>query len=169
MKLEFSFLRGMTQQLERHRKLTSFGKVLALTALVSLLAGIAAAQGVNEVAPAAPPPAEIKPAQPPAIELPPAYEEPMLRLAEILGSLHYLRELCGAEEGQTWRQEMEKMLQAEQPAEARSQKLIARFNRGYRSFREIYRECTPSAAEAANRYLRQGVRIASEIPSRYGN
>lgn len=169
MKLDFRFLRGIAKRLERHRELTNFGKILALTALIAWLPGIAAAQGVNEVAPAAPPPAEIQPAQPPAIELPPAYEEQMLRLAEILGSLHYLRELCGAEEGQTWRQEMEKMLQAEQPAEARSQKLIARFNRGYRSFREIYRECTPSAAEAANRYLRQGVRIASEIPSRYGN
>jgi uncharacterized protein (TIGR02301 family) len=93
----------------------------------------------------------------------------MLRLAEILGSLHYLRDLCGADEGQTWRQEMEKLLAAEQPVEARRQKLVARFNRGYRGFREIYRECTPPAAEAANRYLRQGVRLAAEIPGRYGN
>jgi uncharacterized protein (TIGR02301 family) len=149
--------------------LTSFGKRLALAALIALAPGIAIGQGVNEVAPVAPPPAEVQPAPPPVAELPPAYEEQMLRLAEILGSLHYLRELCGAEEGQTWRQEMEKLLQAEQPAEARKQRLVARFNRGYRSFREIYRDCTPSAAEAANRYLRQGVRIASEIPGRYGN
>jgi uncharacterized protein (TIGR02301 family) len=149
--------------------LTGFAKRLALIAVIAIAPCIAAAQGVNEVAPAAPPPAEVQPAQPPVIELPPVYEEQMLRLAEILGSLHYLREICGAKEGQTWRQEMEKLLQAEQPAEGRKQKMVARFNRGYRSFREIYRECTPSAAEAANRYLRQGVRIASEIPGRYGN
>lgn len=166
---DFRCARGVGHLQERQRKLKTFGKRLALAVLIALVPAIAVAQGVNEVAPAAPPPAEVQPAQPPVIELAPAYEEQMLRLAEILGSLHYLRELCGAEEGQTWRQEMERLLQAEQPAEARSQKLIARFNRGYRGFREIYRECTPSAAEAANRYLRQGVRIASEIPGRYGN
>lgn len=101
--------------------------------------------------------------------LPPAYDEQMMRLAEILGSLHYLRELCGAKEGQLWRDEMQKLIEKEEPSEARRQRLVARFNRGFRSFREIYRECTPSAAEAANRYLRQGVRLSAEIPSRYGN
>jgi uncharacterized protein (TIGR02301 family) len=135
----------------------------------SICAGPAWSQGVTEVIPGASKPVEVFPAAPPVIELPPAYDEQMLRLAEILGSLHYLRELCGADEGQTWRQEMEKLLAAEQPAEARRQKLVARFNRGYRGFREIYRECTPPAAEAANRYLRQGVRLAAEIPGRYGN
>ncbi len=92
-----------------------------------------------------------------------------MRLAEVLGSLHYLRELCGAKEGQVWRDEMQKLIEREVPTQARKQKLIARFNRGFRGFHEIYRECTPSAAEAANRYLKEGVRLAAEIPSRYGN
>lgn len=101
--------------------------------------------------------------------LPPAYDDQMLRLAEILGSLHYLRELCGADEGQLWRNQMEDMLAKEEPTEERRLQMIARFNRGFRGYREIYRECTSSAAEAANRFLRQGIRIAAEIPSRYGN
>jgi uncharacterized protein (TIGR02301 family) len=101
--------------------------------------------------------------------LPPAYDDQMLRLAEILGSLHYLRELCGADEGQLWRNQMEDMLAKEEPTEERRLQMIARFNRGFRGYREIYRECTSSAAEAANRFLRQGTRIAAEIPSRYGN
>ncbi len=110
------------------------------------------------------------PAAPPVVEsLPPAYNDQMLRLAEVLGSLHYLRELCGAKEGQSWRDEMQKLIEREAPTEARKQRLVARFNRGFRGFREIYRECTPSAAEAANRYLKEGVRLAAEIPSRYGN
>lgn len=100
--------------------------------------------------------------------LPPAYEEEMMRLAEILGALHYLRDLCGAKEGQLWREQMQELLDKEEPTEARRAQLIARFNRGYRGYREIYRECTPAAAEAANRYLRQGTRIAAEIPNRYG-
>ena len=100
--------------------------------------------------------------------LPPAYEDEMMRLAEILGALHYLRDLCDAKEGQLWRDQMQELLDKEEPTPARRAELIARFNRGYRGFREIYRECTPAAAEAANRYLRQGTRIAAEIPNRYG-
>ncbi len=39
--------------------------------------------------------------EPPKITtLPPAYESQMLRLSEVLGSLHYLRELCGAKKVQ---------------------------------------------------------------------
>lgn len=106
----------------------------------------------------------------PQIEtLPPAYDDHMLRLAEILGSLHYLRPLCGSKEGQVWRDQMEEMLAREEPSEDRRVRLVARFNRGFRSLREIYRECTPSAAEAANRYVRQGIRLATEIPTRFGD
>jgi uncharacterized protein (TIGR02301 family) len=101
--------------------------------------------------------------------LPPAYDDQMARLAEILGALHYLRALCDANEGQTWREQMEMMIETEQPTNERRAQLIARFNRGFRGYREIYRECTPSAAEAANRYLRQGIRLTAEIPTRFGN
>ena len=101
--------------------------------------------------------------------LPPAYEEEMLRLAEILGALHYLRGLCKAEEGPIWRKQMEELIEKEAPTESRRALLVARFNRGYRGFSEIHRECTPTAAEAANRYRRQGIRLAAEIPDRYGN
>lgn len=100
--------------------------------------------------------------------LPPAYDAQMMRLAEVLGSLHYLRALCGADEGQTWRKEMIKLIEAEEPTDERRAQLIAHFNRGFRSYREIYRECTPIAAEAANQYLKQGMRLAAEIPNRYG-
>jgi uncharacterized protein (TIGR02301 family) len=137
-----------------------------------LLASPAAAQTKKKPAQGDAPAAEAQApaaAQPPVQTLPPAYEEQMMRLAEILGSLHYLRELCGAKEGQLWRDEMEKLIEQEAPTDLRRQKLTARFNRGFRGFQEIYRECTPSAAEAANRYLRQGVRLSAEIPGRYGN
>ena len=110
---------------------------------------------------------EAQPAPQPTL-LPPAYDEEMMRLAGILGSLHYLRELCGAKEGQLWRERMQELLEKEEPTAERRARLVARFNGGYRAWREIYRECTPAAAEAANRYLRQGVRISAEIPNRYG-
>ena len=38
------------------------------------------------------------------------------RLAEILGSLHYLRGVCGANEGNKWRNEMQAIMDAEAPS-----------------------------------------------------
>ena len=100
--------------------------------------------------------------------LPPAYENQMLRLAEALGALHYLRNLCGEDEGQTWREQMEALMTAEEPNEQRRAQLIANFNRGFRGYQEIYRECTKPAAEAANQFLQQAMRLTAEIPNRFG-
>ena len=68
-----------------------------------------------------------------------------MRLAEILGALHYLRALCGANEGQKWRDEMQALLDAEAPSGDRRNRLVANFNRGYRGFQQTYRTCTPAA------------------------
>ena len=100
--------------------------------------------------------------------LPPAYDAQMMRLSEILGALHYLRELCDAKEGQLWRGQMEELIAKEEPTVERRSQMIARFNQGFRGFRETYRECTPAAVEANNRYLKEGAKLALEIPSRFG-
>lgn len=109
-----------------------------------------------------------KKAEPAIKTLPPAYEKQMLELAETLGSLHYLRALCKANEGQVWRDQMQAMIEKEEPSADRKAQLIAHFNRGFRGYQEIYRECTHVAAAASNRHLKQGIRLASEIPNRYG-
>src|SRR5262245_48307452 len=101
-----------------------------------------------------------------AVEAP--FESRLMRLAEVLGSLHYLRNLCG-ENGNHWREQMEKLLEAEKPDAARRAKFIANFNRGYRSFDNIYVSCTRSAAEAINRYMKEGEALSREIAVRYGN
>ena len=106
--------------------------------------------------------------QPKITTLPPAYETQMLRLSEILGSLHYLRELCGAKEDQKWRQAMQDMIKDEEPSDERKAQMIANFNHGFRGFQETYRECTNAAIEANNRYIAEGVKLSGEIPSRYG-
>jgi uncharacterized protein (TIGR02301 family) len=97
------------------------------------------------------------------------YETDMLRLAEILGALHYLRAICGANEGQTWRSDMQALIDAEAPNGERRDRLIASFNRGYRGFQQSYRSCTPSADLAIRRYLEEGARIARDITARYAN
>jgi uncharacterized protein (TIGR02301 family) len=97
------------------------------------------------------------------------YETEIQRLAEILGALHYLRDLCGAREGAMWRTEMQALLDAEAPSGERRDRLTASFNRGYRGFQQTYRNCTPAADLSIRRYLEEGAKIARDITARYGN
>lgn len=100
---------------------------------------------------------------------PPPYDPDLMRLAEILGALHYLRPLCGVTaEAQRWRNEMQALIDTEQPSEARRTKIISSFNRGYSSYAEVYRFCTPAARAAVERQLEEGSRLAHDIVVRYG-
>ncbi|MBC2884808.1 TIGR02301 family protein [Ochrobactrum sp. CM-21-5] len=96
------------------------------------------------------------------------YEGKMLRLSEVLGSLHYLRNLCG-EVGSEWRDRMDAIVAAEKPSEAERMRLISSFNHGYRVFSDNYPRCTPSALAAIDRYMKEGEGLSNEIISRYGN
>ncbi|WP_367715247.1 TIGR02301 family protein [Nitratireductor sp. GISD-1A_MAKvit] len=97
-----------------------------------------------------------------------SYEAPLLRLAETLGSVHYLRNLCG-EKSETWRGRMEELLATEDPSPARREKLVASFNRGYRAFAGTYENCTDQALRAIDHYMTEGARLSTEIVQRYGN
>ena len=98
----------------------------------------------------------------------PPYDAGLLRLSEILGGLHYLRDLCGSDEGTRWRDQMQALINAEAPEGERRARFIDRFNRGYESFRTVYLTCTPAAREATDRYLDEGRRISRDIAARYG-
>ena len=97
------------------------------------------------------------------------FETELERLSEILGALHYLRPLCGANEGPKWRNEMRALLDAEAQAPERRTKLMASFNRGYTGFQQTYRSCTEAADLAIRRYLDEGTKISREITARYTN
>ena len=97
------------------------------------------------------------------------FDGDLQRLAEILGALHYLRGICGTNEGQKWRNEMQALLDAEAPGGERRRQIVARFNRGYRGFEQTYRTCTPAADLAIRRYLEEGAKIARDITARYAN
>lgn len=101
-----------------------------------------------------------------AVEAP--YEAGLLRLAEILGSLHFLRPLCG-EAGENWRAQMEALLELEKPDAALRARFVASFNRGYRTFEATYPTCTASAAQAISRYMKEGEALARDIAGQYGN
>lgn len=96
------------------------------------------------------------------------YEGKMLRMAEVLGSLHYLRNLCG-ETSSEWRDRMDAIIAAENPAESERLRLVSSFNHGYRAFSDNYVRCTPSALAAIDRYMKEGESLSNEIISRYGN
>jgi uncharacterized protein (TIGR02301 family) len=102
-------------------------------------------------------------------EIPPAYAGEMARLAEILGALHYLRPLCGADDGNRWREEMQALIDAEQPPPPRRDQIVANFNRAYGTFEQTYRSCTPAAQVAIRRFLDEGARVSREIATTYGN
>src|SRR5688572_33218562 len=104
----------------------------------------------------------------PAAALDAPYEAGLLRIAEVMGSLHFLRNLCG-EKGNQWRQTMERLLAAENPEPERRARFVASFNRGYRSFEGTYTKCTASATEAIGRYTVEGENLARDLASRYGN
>lgn len=99
----------------------------------------------------------------------PPYEADLLKLSELLGALHYLRPLCGAAvEAQSWRGEMQALIDAEQPSDARKARMTTAFNRGYSSYAQVYRTCTPAAVEAVHRQIQEGERLAHDIVVRYG-
>lgn len=98
----------------------------------------------------------------------PQYDVKMLRLAEILGSLHYLRNLCGEKTTQ-WRDRMEELIKAENPTPTRRARLYAAFNDAYRAFSVNYHSCTKAAVDADQSYIKEGSALANELLNRYGN
>lgn len=88
------------------------------------------------------------------------YDDKLLRLSEILGAIHYLRELCGAHEGQTWRNQMRNLIGSEGTTAIRRAKLVKSFNKGYRGYRRTYRSCTEPARTAIDRFMEEGATLA---------
>jgi uncharacterized protein (TIGR02301 family) len=97
------------------------------------------------------------------------FDANLQRLAEIMGALHYLRGICGANEGAKWRNEVQALIEAETPTGERRARMIAAFNRGYRGFQQSYRICTPAADLVIRRYLEEGSKIARDVTARYAN
>jgi len=116
----------------------------------ALLASVTAASGaVGQIAVATP---DTRP-----------YDERLMRLSEILGAVHYLRELCGSNDGQAWRDRMKELMDAEGSTALRRAKLTRSFNNGYRSYSRTYNNCTPSAQTAITRFLAEGAEIADAL------
>lgn len=103
-------------------------------------------------------------------EKPTPYDQRLIRLAEVLGSVHYLRNLCVKEPEDVWRRSMQALIDKETAnEEKRRERMTAAFNRGYRTFASVYTTCTQPAIVAEQRYRAEGATLASEIVARFGN
>jgi uncharacterized protein (TIGR02301 family) len=91
------------------------------------------------------------------------YDDQLMRLAEILGAVHYLRELCSANDGQLWRDHMQTLINAETPSVQRKARIARSFNQGYRSYSRTYTTCTPSAQTAISRFMNEGAEISDNL------
>ena len=118
-----------------------------------VLAGLMAANGPASVQVMANPLAkDVKP-----------YDDRLMRLAEILGAIHFLRELCGSNEGQYWRERMEELIRAEGSSALRQARMTRGFNQGYRNYARTYSTCTPTAQTTITRFMAEGVQISDGL------
>ena len=142
---------------------SSLIKPLLLVTMLATAGGVGAEEAAGKTQ------ADTPPAPP--VERPSgaAYMKPLGRLSSILGSVHFLRKLCGDEQADLWRNRMSELLTAQSPSAADRQILVAAFNSGYRAFESTYRKCTPSARVAVARYQEEGAVLSREISARYGN
>ncbi|MBW8302229.1 MAG: TIGR02301 family protein [Hydrogenophaga sp.] len=109
-------------------------------------------------------------ATPESTEKPAPYDDKLARLSEIIGAVHYLRNLCNTESEPEWREAMQKLVDTETATEPkRRARMVSAYNRGYRSFASVYTTCTASAIAAESFYRNEGATLAVEIAARYGN
>lgn len=114
-------------------------------------------------------PAPPAPAPEPIPEPPPSpYEPDLLRLAEIMGSLAYLRDLCGGPEAAGWRDKMAALLESEGRSPARKERLAGAYNRGFRAYALTHRACSPTAEEATARLGLDGEKLSRALAGRFG-
>jgi len=83
-----------------------------------------------------------------------------------MGSLAWLRGLCGASDGQLWRDRMNALIEAETTPPERRQRLAAAWNDSYRAWSLSYKRCTPSAELAVQRYLTEGASLSRALSAR---
>lgn len=123
--------------------------------MIALALWIALAQA----APAAPPP------PPPPVAAP--YEADMLRLAELLGALSFLRDICEGADGARFRERMTALIEADPRPESAREEMAGAFNRGFESYRLSYRVCTANARDSIEAYLAEAARLAHDLGARY--
>jgi uncharacterized protein (TIGR02301 family) len=107
------------------------------------------------------------PPQAPADTLPP-YQGEVERLATLMGTLAFMRDLCGAGDGAQWRAKMEDLLASEGSTAQRRDRLAGAFNEGLQGYAQTYRRCTPAAGVIIERSLDEASHLTRDLATRFG-
>ena len=92
-----------------------------------------------------------------------SYRADMVRLAEVLGAVHLLREKCGSREGQMWRRKMLEMLDIEASDKKERDMLVNHFNRSYYAMRVNHSRCSMRTISEMNAYIDEGAALAGRL------
>lgn len=140
-----------------------------LAAVAAWLIGATAVAAAEPPLPPEKPPDVAAPAAPhsPADALPP-YQGEVERLAALMGTLSYMRDLCGAGDGAQWRSKMEELLASEGSTAQRRDRLAGAFNAGLQGYARTYRRCTPAAGLVIERSLGDASRLTRDLATRFG-
>ena len=87
----------------------------------------------------------------------------MLRLAEIMGALHYVQGLCDPANSEFWRDRMQEMLRLEKPSLEQKNALTLQFNAGYDAASTKFSSCTDEARTLASAKATEGEAIAQSL------
>ena len=93
----------------------------------------------------------------------PAYNADLIRMSEILGAVHLLRQLCSSGEGQLWRSKMEELLEIEKPEEEQRKLMISHFNISYHQHRRAFEKCDRLATSAADKLIEEGATLSKRL------
>ncbi|MBV1707085.1 MAG: TIGR02301 family protein [Hyphomicrobiales bacterium] len=116
--------------------------------------------GAKVVAPA--------PAPVPAVPSLPPYEPQLLQLAELSGTIAYLRGLCHDADAPLWRERISALIQSTAKSPGQSGALVGAYNRGYGAYALTYHRCTANAHAIINRAMVKSRAIAEGISEDYG-
>ena len=86
----------------------------------------------------------------------------MLDLSYVLGEAHALKQAC-APNDQTWRAQMQRMLEVEAPSAALEAEMATRFNQGFADARRRFPKCAPGAAKAEAAAAAEGKMLAQAL------
>lgn len=98
-----------------------------------------------------------------------ALDDGLTRLSQILGTIHHIRDVCGANDGPLWRNKMIDMINAAKLEPERRQALITQFNDAYYDARTGYPKCSGEAARRANMLFDEAQRLSSSLSDQRKN
>ncbi|MDB5469406.1 MAG: hypothetical protein JWR84_966 [Caulobacter sp.] len=98
-----------------------------------------------------------------AQERPPPERQALVDLAYAIGESHALRQVCGGDSDQRWRDRMAELINTEQADEAFEARLKQSFNSGFAARLSQFPACSPESRKAELAVARKGEGLAGKL------